>query len=661
MTPTLADDNTSSASFWRRLRKTPVRDLLRLRLTSRLDFDAKLAAADLPPKASSLIRQTVQKTRLWKIEKAQVADELIAHFHDGRDADAPDQNLTQHFGDPAVTAKLIRRAKKRSRSLSAKAYVWTRRAAAALVLLYVVVAVRFYVGSPKVTVDYLVQVNADALAVPIEDQAWPIYRQAWTETRAKGDWEAMPSMDDESEGGHGGMLWPGDEGWPAIAAFLEKHEPLLDALRRGGQKPGLGLLAQLEADFDPADALALGWEGFNDDDAPAGTAAERLIDGSLINVLLPHLGVMRLSARLLQLDTRAALEQGDADRAVANVQAMLGLARQAAEHRTLINGLVGISIHKIACITVQEALTQTPQAFSDQQLQQLAHAFAAFSVRHLMRTNSERLMFEDLIQRTYTDDGHGDGRMTATGMRVLRIVTNDFTSLSEDLRRAWWDGGNEDSWALKIVGHTALPAMSAATASRKETLKHLDKLMILSEAAYAQPYRFNPRDALDDEMESWGTRHRIRYPMLHALMFGMGATRRHTELVEGRHDGSMIGIALELYRREHGRWPETLSELSPTFLPTIPVDRVTGEPLHYRVAEGTSKETSERAPGNASGGGGWPLVYSVGGDRDDDGGRPPYYKDTEKTRNHGAAFWDEWGQDDPGREGDWVIYPWPEN
>ena len=58
------------------------------------------------------------------------------------------------------------------------------------------------------------------------------------------------------------------------------------------------------------------------------------------------------------------------------------------------------------------------------------------------------------------------------------------------------------------------------------------------------------------------------------------------------------------FHRKHNKWPATLGELSPQYLPQLPVDPITGRALHYKV-------DNDR-----------PLVYSVGADGDDDGGRP---------------------------------------
>ena len=79
--------------------------------------------------------------------------------------------------------------------------------------------------------------------------------------------------------------------------------------------------------------------------------------------------------------------------------------------------------------------------------------------------------------------------------------------------------------------------------------------------------------------------------------------RSFLETREGARDGVLIGIALELFRRNEGHWPATLAELSPHYVPQVPVDRFTGGSLHYKIVDDR------------------PVVYSVGADHLDDGGR----------------------------------------
>lgn len=73
-----------------------------------------------------------------------------------------------------------------------------------------------------------------------------------------------------------------------------------------------------------------------------------------------------------------------------------------------------------------------------------------------------------------------------------------------------------------------------------------------------------------------------------------------TPLVLNR--ASQIAVAVERFRRAHRTLPVALSDLSPAFLATVPVDPFTGEALRLRVGEASY------------------VVYSVGADGTDDGG-----------------------------------------
>lgn len=65
---------------------------------------------------------------------------------------------------------------------------------------------------------------------------------------------------------------------------------------------------------------------------------------------------------------------------------------------------------------------------------------------------------------------------------------------------------------------------------------------------------------------------------------------------------AIVACALRLYKKEHGRYPETLRALVPKYLPTVPVDPFDGKVLRYqRVGEGFK-------------------VWSIGEDLKDDGG-----------------------------------------
>jgi hypothetical protein len=65
---------------------------------------------------------------------------------------------------------------------------------------------------------------------------------------------------------------------------------------------------------------------------------------------------------------------------------------------------------------------------------------------------------------------------------------------------------------------------------------------------------------------------------------------------------TMTALALRLYRKENGRYPENLQQLVPKYLPSVLIDPYDGKPLRYRKLQKGFK------------------VWSVGGNRKDDGG-----------------------------------------
>ena len=106
-----------------------------------------------------------------------------------------------------------------------------------------------------------------------------------------------------------------------------------------------------------------------------------------------------------------------------------------------------------------------------------------------------------------------------------------------------------------------------------------------------------------------------------------------------RRDGALAALACELYRRHAGCWPASLSDLSPAYLPTVPVDRFDGQPLRYRLIDGQ------------------PVIYSIGADCEDDGGRAPEGDQARRRVRewHYVPFRETPADDVP--DGDWILWP----
>ena len=98
-----------------RVRFTPAADAWRWQWTGRLDPRAAIADSGLPAPIPGLVDRVVRRTRLWRRERLDVARELCGHFADGLASGRPAEDLVREFGPPKVAARLIRKAKLRSR------------------------------------------------------------------------------------------------------------------------------------------------------------------------------------------------------------------------------------------------------------------------------------------------------------------------------------------------------------------------------------------------------------------------------------------------------------------------------------------------------------------------------------------------------------------
>ena len=86
----------------------------------------------------------------------------------------------------------------------------------------------------------------------------------------------------------------------------------------------------------------------------------------------------------------------------------------------------------------------------------------------------------------------------------------------------------------------------------------------------------------------------------------MGAPALKEATLEAMMDSARIGLAARIYRVREGRWPESSATLVPEFLEKEPLDPFSGKPYVYRVG-----------PDGL-------LVYSVGANLKDEGGRGTY-------------------------------------
>ena len=340
---------------------------------------AAIAEAGLSEPLTKLVRRVVQKTRLWRSEKVDVAGELIAHFADGLAAGQSPETLVDSFGDARQAARLIRRAKRRNRPLfwrfwggAVRTAGWT---AAALVVFYVAVLIRFLTGRPTIAFNYTAQLNAAAQAVPEHDRAWPLYREALlklqpvpeditaeeigvgTEPGSPNIWAFLRVTPDKAKA------------WESLSEYIKRNQESVDLIRQAAARPHLGFWYG-----NPADSVAF----------PADPNRKYLVplmdseNPMVITINLENVQYLCLLALLLRADSRLGVEERDGDRVVGDLVAQLGICGHCDNAgRFLVSDLIGFAVLRYAFSTLGETLVGAPETFSDAQLQQLAHTVAA--------------------------------------------------------------------------------------------------------------------------------------------------------------------------------------------------------------------------------------------------------------------------------------------
>jgi hypothetical protein len=579
-----------------KLRYTPVSDFLRGKLTGRLDLRRPLEEAALPIPVKQLILRVVGRTRLWRLEKLDVMTELIAHFTDGIASGVSAEALSKAFGDEAHAAKLIARAKRRNRPLQWQALRVAAWPMAALLLFYCGFAVYFFAGRPSPRVDYVAVLNRAIEATPEEDRAWPFYRRALL--GLEPDWrQQLPARGFADSR-------PGSERWLELLEFTKQHQAELEMIRQGGERPALGFVLGVGGSaYDP--------ELWPEQKPPSVDVSRQ----ELATVGLPSLRSLFNIAAMLSADASLAREAHDGKRLLRDIHSLLGLSRQLGKGALLL-GMVSLSAYERALDEIDRTLREDPMLIRSDDWIALAHQLSAAQVAgDLITLEFERMSFEDIVQRSFTDDGAGNGRLTPQGVTYM-------TGLFLPRGRNNW---------LKEALH---PAAGLLVASREEVAEEHARVASRAAGNLMLPRREADWQGLLEELN------RSHRPIFESInlwripLWGLASAGQHSqEAVErqlGHRDGLLVGIALEIFRREHGRYPDTLDVLVLQLLPAVPADRITGEPVRYRLNNNR------------------PLVYSVGADRNDDGGRPT-------ARPRAAANWD--AKPDPMPDGDWILYP----
>ncbi len=312
-------------------------------------------------------------------------------------------------------------------------------------------------------------------------------------------------------------------------------------------------------------------------------------DESLIFQTLPSIGHLRRLARARIASMYQALAQGDANEAVAALDQTLYVAQVNTHQSLIVEQLVGRAIAAEAAGRLRQALMQ--------------HQLDATTSARLLKTfqqrlplgpteialQGERLIILDMIQRVYSDDGTGGGRLLLAEIGDMAQMTGAGSSTSRPKAGAL---------AVVNLGGFFYANRTEITETVNDFFDHLIRLSTLSRAdRRADPWNEN---AFIQTM-GW------RYMPLNILMPALGRTIDMRDAIDCEIAGTIIMLALEQYRAETGQYPDSLEPLTQTILEDIPSDPFSIQGFVYR-------KRSDDPLGKGY------VLYSIGADGIDNNG-----------------------------------------
>jgi hypothetical protein len=589
-----------------------------------------IMAADLPFKTGRLIRRLVFVRGPNGREQEQIAYDFAGYFRDGLDAGRSVEELTEALGNPKRLRKQISRAHMRRRGLLWHLGLGFARVVAAAVygpiVLFFALMIWLCFGSANPNRNFWQEYNAPVLAIPEANRAWPVYRTGLLALRGEGG-ELVK-----------GELTPQRPDWPDIRILLEDNATALDLFRQAGRRPRLGHAHSPATDVE-LDTHMRRFDGKPPADIVESDPLTIADNPPILTLPLEHVRPLLTAGRLLCLDALYAIEQGDSDRAVTDISAALRVAHLLGhESRALTPQWAAQRWLAYTLLVVQDIAGDSPDALTTSQWIELTHRIQAVfeGGRLWLNFESERDAAEDVLQRVYTEAGYP----------VPDFLEAVSIAVDEDVFKPDESEKHSNSRIMS-------PVMMVIGVGRDHVRAEHNRFLTLNEAFAAQPLWLrtaNHGDKLADELcgSIWRMLRNVPLPF---LMVQLTDTIHDAERYTQLRAATITAIALELYRRDHGDWPATLDQLVPELLPAVPLDRFDGRPLKYTLIDGK------------------PLLYSVGVDRDDDGGRLIAPKedsdDTPYRRNRRASEWVPPAEikamrgtaEDKTYDGDWILWP----
>lgn len=306
-------------------------------------------------------------------------------------------------------------------------------------------------------------------------------------------------------------------------------------------------------------------------------------------ILLPHLGGLKAPCSVLSLRATARIASGQTDAALSDIRLGLRLSDGVRQEPVLISHLVRMAMIQVALQPVAEGLAR--HAWTDAQLADL-----------------DKMIGSVDVLAEYQWAMRGERAFSMAGLDWMkRASLKDLNMLGNGSA----DQGGLDWKGVIPSGFIDHNKVHIAALHSQFTLAVID----------AKSRRAHPEysDAMDKTCQK-PTRSPYKI-MASLLMPAVSKCAQRTAALQTLLDQLRVACALERSRLAAGSYPDALDSLAPRYLPAVPQDILSGQPLIYRK------------PGQTY------LLYSVGWNQRDDGGQRVFKASDPSTLDISATDW----------------------
>lgn len=388
-----------------------------------------------------------------------------------------------------------------------------------------------------------------------DEAAWPIYEDLYA--RINNYPTDSPLLKDASPTQRNIVRWArrGDKEWAQWSAILQEHTADIEAIRVATRMPYLGVFA--------------------DDKRRARSLPPLSPEAELGYMSHPSFGTLRGLAGTLACDAWIAAERGEGTRIIDDLESIFRIGWHAQEARTQIGSLVAVAIFTMACMEGARILCEHPNAFADQDLEELQRLFGTEQAKALRFHHDDGHIWADAIcDRCFDDRGRFVPRALATQMGSL--------SPGGRLAGAAWESPGVALFLVGPVLYLGAPGRAEVSALWHNLLNEREDQSKFP--VYAQSNAFAQELEARQLEDSW-----FAAPYDVVGMLG-GFARRAFGMQPLRDQYAQLMytlVAAEKFQRAHKRYPSSLEEMVPRFLDTVPLDLwapgPTPKPLGYEL------------------------------------------------------------------------------